>query len=59
MSCYAFRDNKDGKRPQDWLPLPWESDDDDREPPISEQERQELTDLIDAENARLQTETQQ
>ena len=42
--------------PNDLWALPWDDEDKDIEPPISEQERQELTDLIASENARLESE---
>ncbi len=42
--------------PSDLWPLPWDDEDDDIPPPISEQERQELTALIASENARLESE---
>lgn len=59
MSCFSMRENKGGKTPDQWLPLPWEQDDDyDDEPPISDEDKQELLDLmasINAQNAATAT----
>ena len=49
-----MRENKMRLTPERWLPLPWEKDDEDDEEedvPITEEEKQELLDLIQAENA--------
>lgn len=51
MSCFAFRENKGRKSPTEWLPLPWEKEDaTSRNPPISDDEAQELLDLINNMN---------
>lgn len=52
MSCFSMHENKMHQTPGQWLPLPWEGDDEDNdEPPISEEERQELVDLMASINA--------
>jgi hypothetical protein len=52
-AIYAMRDPK-GKTVADMFPMLFEDDDDDDEPPISDEDQQELFDLmasINAENA--------
>ena len=59
MTCFSMRENKMRLTPERWLPLPWEKDDEDDEEedvPITEEEKQELLDLIQAENDRLEAE---
>ena len=56
-STYAFR-GSEGDTPQKMFPMIFNDDDDDEiEPALTQQEQQELQDLIDAENARLQSES--
>lgn len=53
MSCFSMRENRHGKTPEQWLPLPWERDGDyDVEPPISEEDRQELVNLMGSINTQ-------
>lgn len=53
-STYAFR-GSEGNTPQKMFPMLFEDDDDyEMEPPLSDEDRQELEDLMAAENARLQ-----
>ena len=55
-STYAFR-GSEGNTPQKMFPMLFEDDDDyEIEPPLSDEDRQELEDLMAAENARLQSE---
>ena len=51
-STFAFR-GSEGKTVKDLFPAIFEDDDYDMEPPISDEDRQELEDLMEAENARL------
>lgn len=53
MSCFAFRENKLHKEPQDWLPLPWERDEEYDDAPISEEDREDLITLMDEYNATM------
>ena len=56
-TIYTMRDAK-GKKVEDMFPSIFDDDDDDYEPipEISEEEKQELLDLMAAENARLASE---
>lgn len=56
-TIHTMRDAK-GKTVEDMFPSIFEDDDDDYEPipEISEEEKQELLDLMAAENARLSSE---
>lgn len=52
-STFAFRGNENGTTVKDMFPLLFQDDDDeDIEPPISEQAQQELLDLINDMNAK-------
>lgn len=54
-AIYAMRDPK-GKTVADTFPLLFENDDnEDDEPPLSDEDRAELQALMDAENARNQS----
>ena len=55
-STFAFR-GSEGKTVKDMFPSIFEDDDYDMEPPISDEDRQELEDLMAAENARLQSQS--
>ena len=52
-STFAFR-GSEGKTVKDMFPAIFDDDDYDMEPPLSDEDRQELEDLMAAENARLQ-----
>ena len=52
---YAMRDPQ-GKTVIDLFPMLFNDDDDDPEPPISDEEAEDLQALMAAENARLQEE---
>lgn len=54
-STFAFR-GSEGKTVKDMFPAIFEDDDYDMEPPLSDEDRQELEDLMAAENARLASE---
>ena len=54
-SAFAFR-GSEGKTVKDMFPAIFEDDDYDMEPPLSDEDRQELEDLMAAENARLASE---
>lgn len=55
MSCFAMRENKGRKTPGQWLPLPWEKDDDEYEEyVISDEEQQEILELMSNANAQMQ-----
>lgn len=51
-STFAIR-SAEGKRVQDMFPGIFDDDDDEVEPPITDDEKQELLDLMAAENERL------
>lgn len=51
-STYALR-SAEGKKVQDMFPSIFDDDDDEVEPPMTEDEKQELLDLMAAENERL------
>lgn len=51
-STFAIR-SAEGKRVQDMFPSIFDDDDDEVEPQITKEEKQELLDLIAAENERL------
>lgn len=52
-STYAFR-GSEGNTPQKMFPMLFEEEERDMESPLSEEDRNMLQGLIDAENARLQ-----
>ena len=54
-STFAFR-GSEGKTVKDMFPAIFEDDDYDMEPPLSDEDRQELEDLMAAENARMEAE---
>ena len=56
-STFAFR-GSEGKTPKDMFPSLFEDDDYSDEPPLTEEEREELLAEIDAWNAQHQGETQ-
>ena len=51
-STFAMR-NPEGKKVQDMFPDIFDDDDDEVEPPMTDEEKQELLDLMAAENERL------
>ena len=51
-STFAFR-SAEGKKVNDMFPDIFNNDDDEVEPPMTEKEKQELLDLMAAENERL------
>ena len=51
-STFAIR-SAEGKRVQDMFPSIFDDDDDEVEPPMTDEEKQELLDLMAAENERL------
>lgn len=52
-STYAFR-GSEGNTPQKMFPMLFDDDNGEMESPLSEEDRNMLQGLIDAENARLQ-----
>ena len=55
-STFAFR-GSEGKTVKDMFPAIFEDDDYDMEPPITQEEQDELQALMAAENARLQSQS--
>lgn len=51
-STFAIR-SAEGKKVQDMFPGIFDDDDDEVEPPMTDDEKQELLDLMEAENERL------
>lgn len=45
-SCYAFRKNEEGKLPHEWLTLPWEIEGEKKPQEVSEEEAEELQNLM-------------
>lgn len=45
-SFYAFRENKEGKEPQDWLPMWFDEEIESRPPDLSDEDVDDLKNLI-------------
>lgn len=50
-ACFAMRENKSGKSPQDWLPLYFDKEMQEDTPPMSVEEYKELKEEIDYFNS--------
>lgn len=53
FSCFAMRENKSRKTPEQWLPLPWEEDEGEETAFMTKEEKQGLQDDMAAYQAYL------
>lgn len=51
MSCYSMRENKSGLSPSEWLPMPFDDYDEEESAPITQEEENDLLNMMSELNS--------